>query len=525
MAVIRPPGHHATKDKASGFCLFNNVGVAVRHLQQEYGVKRVAIVDWDVHHGNGTSDIFAEDDSVLFFSVHRYDSQGFFPGTGILEDAGKSAAKGYTVNVPLDKGYGDLDVRHVIQHVLCPLLDKFKPEAIFVSAGFDAVKGDPLGGCRVSPEGYGWLTSLLHRLASHFCEGRLFLALEGGYNPDMIAQCSVECVRSLMAETSGTAGSFTELLQTCHWVPADSPTNSTPGTPAMSPKMAPRIPTEGTPTSTPRLGPGSPSRSHPTSPSAGGSASEGGGGGGGGHKKEKVKGASSKTVGTVRKVTELHNLFPLGLPIAPKANEGSAQGNKNSKKNARRKRSGSGVTSDEDGAASSDSGWAIACGESESDFMFSPAVRPLSRQPSSPHPPELELPPMPGLELELVEQDADETEKTSSDQAPKDSPFGVLDALTAKSSTSPGSGSQGQAPSSSPQTAPSSSPQTAPSSSPQAAPSSSPQTAPSTSPEQGPAKTEDSAHGASGGSEGEADASAGHEKAPGKKKKKNKSKK
>ncbi|CAK0887039.1 unnamed protein product, partial [Prorocentrum cordatum] len=203
MALVRPPGHHASGDRASGFCLFNNVAVAARHLQQQHGLERVAIVDWDVHHGNGTNDVFAEDESVLFFSMHRWEKTGFFPGSGVLEDAGKGDARGLTVNVPLDKGYGNADVEHVFRYVLCPLLAKFRPDAILVSAGFDAVKGDPLGECRVSPEGFGWMTRCLCRLARHFCDGRLLLCLEGGYNPDAIAQCTVECVQSLLAEASG----------------------------------------------------------------------------------------------------------------------------------------------------------------------------------------------------------------------------------------------------------------------------------------------------------------------------------
>lgn len=180
-AAIRPPGHHASQEKASGFCMFNNVAVAARHAQKEYGLNNIAIVDWDVHHGNGTNDIFAKDQSVFFFSLHRYDDY-FFPGTGFVEDVGKDQARGFNVNVPLEKGFSDWDMVHVMRHLICPLMDNFKPDAIFISAGFDAagcldmqdplnscligvialkspwlqVKGDRLGECKVSPEGFGW---------------------------------------------------------------------------------------------------------------------------------------------------------------------------------------------------------------------------------------------------------------------------------------------------------------------------------------------------------------------------------
>eukprot|EP00927_Polykrikos_kofoidii_P044718 TRINITY_DN38608_c0_g1_i1.p1 TRINITY_DN38608_c0_g1~~TRINITY_DN38608_c0_g1_i1.p1 ORF type:complete len:730 (-),score=116.51 TRINITY_DN38608_c0_g1_i1:108-2297(-) len=395
MAVIRPPGHHATADRASGFCLFNNVAVAARHAQQRHGAERVAIVDWDVHHGNGTSDIFAEDDSVLFFSVHRFDTQGFFPGTGMMEDAGKTKARGYTANVPLDKGYGDWDLRHVLRYVLCPLLEQFKPDIIFISAGFDAVRGDPLGECRVSPEGYGWMTRCLHRLAKHYCHGRLILALEGGYNPDMIAQSSVECVLSLISETVGIAGPWTDAYDA---VACPSRQSSFPVTPASSLPGTPSMPSTPVATSVKppqqssnaaaavqllieqgalpshsdheglrgnSLGP-SVHSTPPMSPAGSQKCS-----------RPKAREPTSKTVRVVRQITEIHNVLPLAVPLAPKADGGGGGGAKNSRKNERRKQMRRSGSESHDDVSSDSSGWAIACaGNSDSEPpSLSPHVR------------------------------------------------------------------------------------------------------------------------------------------------------
>lgn len=395
MAVIRPPGHHAMREKASGFCLFNNVAVAARHMQQQYGVKRVAIIDWDVHHGNGTNEFFAEDNTVLFFSMHRFDRNGFFPGTGVFEDTGKSEGKGFSVNVPLDKGYGDLDVCHIMRYIVCPLMERFQPEVIFVSAGFDAVKGDPLGECRISPEGFAWMTRCLYRLAGHYCQGRLILALEGGYNPDMIAQCTVECLRSLLSETSGTTLHGNSLAVDDFCPPDLSPPPSLPSTPAsMSPAASPFQVV--TPTSTPRITasvpPGSPTP--PASPT-GGTLSEVGS-----TSRQKVRGPAPKTLSTVRRLTELHNLLALQLPIAPKQFEGPGHVSKSAKRERRRKQRSGSQGGEEDDASSDSSGWAIACGSSDADFFYSPAIRPLSRQRSMSGLPDLELPPLASAEVE-----------------------------------------------------------------------------------------------------------------------------
>mmetsp|Transcript_75308 Transcript_75308/g.137541 ORF Transcript_75308/g.137541 Transcript_75308/m.137541 type:complete len:733 (-) Transcript_75308:157-2355(-) len=381
MAVIRPPGHHATADRASGFCLFNNVAVAARHAQHAHKVKRVAIIDWDVHHGNGTNDIFAEDPDVLFFSMHRFDAHGFFPGSGCLEDSGKADAKGYTVNVPLDKGFGDLDVQHVMRYVVCPLMDKFQPEAIFVSAGFDAAKTDPLGECRVTPEGFGWMTRCLHRLASHYCEGRLFLLLEGGYNPDMIAQCTVECVHNLVAETAGLSSGNMLFSAGLAPSPSATPLNSVPGTPvSLTPMASPLLGHTATPPATPpSLTPGAspqmgPARTPPASP----------------HGRQKERAPASKTVYAVRKLTELHNILPLELPLAPKQNAGAGATNKNSRKNERRRQQ---RVADEDGQSSDSSGWAIAMGGLSDTDLPSAMSSPKSGPIRAAHPPSFQLPP------------------------------------------------------------------------------------------------------------------------------------
>jgi histone deacetylase 6 len=186
-AVIRPPGHHANATHPSGFCFFNNVAVAARSMQQKHGIERVLIVDWDVHHGNGTQDIFENDPSVLFFSSHRGE---FYPNQGEIEEVGK----GNLVNVPFVNGpYGDGDMLHVFHSILLPIAIEFKPQLVIVSAGFDAVEEDPLGEMEMSPQVFGHLTHLLKTLAG----GKIVLALEGGYNLKQIPKCVLECLQVL----------------------------------------------------------------------------------------------------------------------------------------------------------------------------------------------------------------------------------------------------------------------------------------------------------------------------------------
>ena len=178
LAMVRPPGHHAERNRAMGFCLFNNIAVAAAHARSR-GLSRVAIVDYDVHHGNGTQWSFYEDPSVLFISSHQYP---FYPGTGAAGDIGKGAGAGFTVNFPIEAGATDADYERIYAAAAAPILRQFKPELILISAGFDAHVDDPLGGMRVTAPQFGRLTSLLALVADECCNGRLVAVTEGGYD-------------------------------------------------------------------------------------------------------------------------------------------------------------------------------------------------------------------------------------------------------------------------------------------------------------------------------------------------------
>jgi len=178
-AFTRPPGHHAERGRAMGFCLFNNIAVAAAAARQEYGLKRVAIVDWDVHHGNGTEQIFFEDPAVLFISVHQSPA---YPGTGQISDVGRGAGAGYNINIPLPGGSGDADYLLCLEKVIVPVLDCFKPEILLISAGQDAYCQDPLAGMDLTIQGYYRMAEILSGVAERCCDGRVLLCLEGGYH-------------------------------------------------------------------------------------------------------------------------------------------------------------------------------------------------------------------------------------------------------------------------------------------------------------------------------------------------------
>jgi acetoin utilization deacetylase AcuC-like enzyme len=178
-ALVRPPGHHAEKKKSMGFCLFNNVAVAAHHAINNYGMKRVMIVDWDLHHGNGTQNSFYETDKVLYFSTHQFP---YYPGTGDVEETGKGKGKGYTVNIPLPGYQGNSDYASVFNDIILPIGREYKPELILVSCGFDIYGGDPLGLMEVTAPGFAYFTRCMVNLAEELCGGKLLITLEGGYD-------------------------------------------------------------------------------------------------------------------------------------------------------------------------------------------------------------------------------------------------------------------------------------------------------------------------------------------------------
>jgi acetoin utilization deacetylase AcuC-like enzyme len=207
-AFVRPPGHHAEKDTAAGFCVFNNIAIGAMHAILKHHLKRVLIVDWDLHHGNGTQHSFYSDPRILYFSTHQYP---YYPGTGSLQEIGQGKAEGYTINVPLRGGVGDASFVKIFRKVLQPVALEFKPELVLLSAGFDTYFQDPLGGMRVTPEGFSAMARILLNIADACCQGRLVAVLEGGYHVAGLTKSVKAVLEEMLDETHVSEEKFSSL--------------------------------------------------------------------------------------------------------------------------------------------------------------------------------------------------------------------------------------------------------------------------------------------------------------------------
>lgn len=192
--LVRPPGHHASADRGMGFCLFNNVALAARYAQKKYAAERVLIADWDVHHGNGTQDIFYHDGSVLFFSTHQ---SPWYPGTGDATETGEGDGAGKTINCPFPAGVGAREIIGAFEQRLVPAAETFRPDLILLSAGFDSRVNDPLGQFLLTDADFARLTVIMNEVAARHCRGRLISVLEGGYNLEGLAMAAESHVRAL----------------------------------------------------------------------------------------------------------------------------------------------------------------------------------------------------------------------------------------------------------------------------------------------------------------------------------------
>ncbi len=194
-ALVRPPGHHAERDHAMGFCLFNNVALGAHYLVREHGVEKVLVMDWDLHHGNGTQHSFYSDPKVLYISTHQFP---YYPGTGSVDEVGEGPGEGFTLNIPLGAGMEDSDYAAVFNRVIAPVGAAFDPDFILVSAGFDTYVGDPLGGMKVTERGFAYQARVLIDLAKEVCGGRILFCLEGGYSlkglADGVSAVLYECL-------------------------------------------------------------------------------------------------------------------------------------------------------------------------------------------------------------------------------------------------------------------------------------------------------------------------------------------
>lgn len=194
-ALLRPPGHHALSNKSMGFCLFGNISIAAKAALNQQGIKRVAIVDFDVHHGNGTQALIGDDPNILFICTHQYP---FYPGTGSLREIGKGKAEGTVINIPLEAGVGDNSFKKVYEEIVLPALRRFNPDLILDSAGYDAHWNDPLANLNLSLTGYNWISKELIKLSNEICSGKIIFFLEGGYNLDVLRYGVSNTIRGLM---------------------------------------------------------------------------------------------------------------------------------------------------------------------------------------------------------------------------------------------------------------------------------------------------------------------------------------
>jgi len=197
-ALVRPPGHHAEPDRAMGFCVFNNAAIAAAAARAQFGCERILLVDWDVHHGNGSQRAFWTRPDVLYFSTHR--APPFYPRTGRLEEVGEGAGRGFTVNLPLPAGMADDDVVALYQQLLEPIASDYHPDLVIASAGFDTHRDDPLGGMRMTAAGFGALAAIARGIAERYARGRLVLVLEGGYDLPGLVEGVRACVAAISAE-------------------------------------------------------------------------------------------------------------------------------------------------------------------------------------------------------------------------------------------------------------------------------------------------------------------------------------